>query len=84
MTIAPRLRQLALEVSRMERHATQQSQLLDSLFDLHNDLTDWAVNTEHEEAALEVMAILEKYVRKAKKGSSDLSVSLALKSESPG
>lgn len=45
-----------------EAHQLSQAAMLDLTFDLHNDLTQWAVNTEHNDAALEVMAILEQYV----------------------
>lgn len=63
MPLAPRLRALVVEVSSLEEKCENQSKLLDSVLDLHNDLTDWATNTEHSEAAMEVMAILEQYAR---------------------
>jgi hypothetical protein len=34
------------------------------MMDLHNDLNEWAVNTEHDRAAEEVMAILDQYLAK--------------------
>jgi hypothetical protein len=37
--------------------------MLDRVLDLHNDLTDWATNTEHSDAAREIMEILERYAR---------------------
>lgn len=65
--LAPQLRQIALDVARIETQTVKQAQMLNSVMDMHNDLTDWATNTEHTEAGLEVMAILETYVQKAAK-----------------
>jgi hypothetical protein len=61
--IAPRLRALAIEISSLEEKANNQSEMLDRVLDLHNDLTDWATNTEHSDAAREIMEILERYAR---------------------
>lgn len=66
LSIAPRAKDVLDEISALEIHAASQTLLLDKLADLHNDLTDWATNTPHEEAALEVMGILEMYVQKTK------------------
>lgn len=63
MPIAPRLRALIVEISAIEDKCENQSEMLDHVLDLHNDLTDWATNTEHSDAAMEVMAILERYAR---------------------
>lgn len=65
--LAPQLRQIALDIARMESQSANQAQMLNSVMDLHNDLTDWATNTEHTEAGLEVMAILETYIKKVVK-----------------
>lgn len=66
LVIAPRAKDVMDQVGALEIHAANQALLIDKLADLHNDLTDWATNTEHEQAALEVMAILELYVQKVK------------------
>lgn len=63
MPIAPQLKALITEVSALEARAENQANMLDSTFDLHNAITDWATNTEHSDAAMEVMAILEQFVR---------------------
>lgn len=70
MHLATDLEQLVCGVTALELRADKQRIILDGLADLHNDLTDWATNTEHETAALEVMAILEQHVQKTtRKGS---------------
>lgn len=63
MPIAPRLRALVVEISALEVKCNNQSTLIDCTLDLHNELTDWATNTEHGDAAMEVMAILEKFAQ---------------------
>lgn len=59
--IAPHLESLMIQAQAMDRQNVARAEMLDRTFDLHNDLTDWATDTEHGGAALEVMAILEKY-----------------------
>lgn len=67
MELAIQFEQFTSAVSALEKRVDSQGQIIDSLADLHNDITDWAVNTEHESAALEVMAILEQYIQHASK-----------------
>lgn len=74
--LAPQIRQLAYDVARIETQSVKQQQMLNAVFDLHNDLTDWATNTEHEEAALEVMAILEIYAKKVAKPKPGIHISV--------
>lgn len=62
MHLADRLRSLALEVSDVELRLAGRTEILDCMMDLHNDLNQWAVNTTHEAAAEEVMAILDRYL----------------------
>lgn len=64
MHVADQLRTLALSVSDVELKLAGRSEILDCMMDLHNDLNDWAVNTEHDAAADEVMAILDQYLLK--------------------
>lgn len=61
-SLASQLRTLALGVAATEARSENQQALLDKTMDLHNDLTDWACNTEHTEAAAEIMELLERYV----------------------
>lgn len=61
--IAPQIRALLDQAEATDLHAASCTEMLDATFDLHNDLTDWACNTEHATAAAEVMEILEKYAR---------------------
>jgi hypothetical protein len=60
--LAPHLRALAIEVSKIEGRNAAQAVQLDKLYDFHNDITDWVTNTVHEEAAAEINALLEKCV----------------------
>jgi hypothetical protein len=66
MALASELRDVAAQIGVLEQRANVQAVVIDHLADLHNDLTDWATNTEHEQAALEVMSILEQYIQKSK------------------
>lgn len=65
MAIAPQVQAFAEQVATLETRLAVREQMLTRLMDLHNDLLDWAVNTEHAEAAMEVGAILETYIKKA-------------------
>jgi hypothetical protein len=56
------LRSLALDVSDIELKLSARNGMLDAMMDLHNDLNGWAVNTEHDQAAEEVMAIVDQYL----------------------
>lgn len=64
MLLAQELRSLVVSVAHTEAQNAHRITMLDGVFDLFNDLTDWATNTEHGDAALEVMSILEQYARK--------------------
>lgn len=79
--LAPAVESLLAAVKNADSMMSSQRTLLDRTFDLHNDLTDWATNTEHTEAALEVMAILEKYVAVTMK---DPALNEVLSPEQPG
>lgn len=68
MKLAPRFEELLGELMLIEGSMDTQRAMLDHTFDLHNDLTDWAVNTGHSEAADEVLAILERYARPKYRG----------------
>lgn len=59
--IAPQMKALVDLCHDADLRLAAQGAMLDRTFDLHNDLTDWATNTEHDEAAMEVMAILDQY-----------------------
>lgn len=65
MAIAPQAKAFAEQVALLETKLDVREQMLTRLMDLHNDLLDWTTNTEHAEAALEVGAILETYIKKA-------------------
>lgn len=69
MQIAPQLEEFARRVRIIEKAAGSNAVMLDTVMDLYNDLTEWATSTEHDEAAMEVMAILEQYVQKSKANS---------------
>jgi len=62
--LSDQLRSLCLAVSDVELRLAGRSEILDCMMDLHNDLNEWAVNTEHDRAAEEVMAILDQYLAK--------------------
>lgn len=59
MHLGQSLRSLALNVSDVELKLAARNGMLDAMMDMHNDLNRWAVNTEHDQAAEEVMAILD-------------------------
>ena len=62
--LAPQLEQLLSAARAQDAAVTAQRAMLDKKLDLFNDLTDWAANTKHGEAAVEVTQILEKYAQK--------------------
>lgn len=64
MHLASQLRALALSVSDAELKLAGRTEILDCMMDLHNELTRWSVNTEHDSAAAEVMAIVDQYLVK--------------------
>lgn len=68
MKLAPRFEELLGELSLIEGSMDAQRVMLDHTFDLHNHLTEWAVNTDHEQAAKEVLAILERFARPKYRG----------------
>ena len=74
MTLSQDLFKVADQLSALEAHVKSMSTMLDRVLDLHNDLTDWATNTDDEKSAMEVMGILEMYVQKAP-NSSNVTVS---------
>ena len=59
MHLGQSLRSLALGVSDLELKLAARNGMLDAMMDMHNDLNRWAVDTEHDQAAQEVMAILD-------------------------
>jgi hypothetical protein len=65
--LASQLRSLALAVSDVELKLAGRSEILDCMMDLHNDLTQWSVDTEHGKAAEEVMAIVDEYLLRVQK-----------------
>lgn len=70
MTLSDDLRVVAQQLSELEKQFEAQRTMLNSVLDLHNDLTDWATDAADERSATEVMGILEMYVQKSKvKGS---------------
>ncbi len=64
--LGTQLRSLAVEAEAIEARSNRRGMLLDQSMDLHNDLTDWACNTEYVDAAAEITAILEKYTVSAR------------------
>lgn len=62
MHLSDQLRALALGVADVELKLEARSAILDVMMDLHNDLNEWAVNTEHDAAAQEVMTILDQFL----------------------
>jgi hypothetical protein len=64
--LAPQAKAFLEDLQRLENHSHSQTILLDGYADLHNELTDWATNTEYSEAADEVMAILEGYLQRSR------------------
>lgn len=59
--LGTQLRSLAVEAEALEAKSNRRGMLLDRSMDLHNELTDWACNTDHADAAEEVTRILDKY-----------------------
>lgn len=59
--LAPQLEEIITIARDQDEALVSQRLMLDRTFDLHNDLTDWAADTQHAEAAAQIMAILEKY-----------------------
>lgn len=66
MHLGTSLRSLSIEVSDVELKLAARNVMLDAMMDLHNDLNDWAVNTDHGQAAEEVMVILDQYIENAR------------------
>jgi len=64
VSLGSTLRSLALSVSDLELKLAGRTEILDCMMDLHNELNVWAVNTEHDQASQEVMAILDQYLAK--------------------
>lgn len=60
-TLSQQLRMLALKMSRHERATANMTEMLDNTLDLHNALIEWICNTDHDDAADEISAILEVY-----------------------
>jgi hypothetical protein len=60
------LRSLALSVSDVELKLEARNAMLDAMMDLHNELNAWSLNTEHDLAAVEVTAILDRYLESAR------------------
>jgi DNA-binding FadR family transcriptional regulator len=65
-SLSSQLRSLAIQVAEHERQASASSNMLDTTFDLHNELTNWICNTDHDEAAEEVSKILEAHLHRSK------------------
>lgn len=64
MHLASQLHSLALSVSDLELRLEGRTEILDCMMDLHNDLSRWSVNTAHDQAAKEVMEIVDQYLLK--------------------
>lgn len=62
--LASRLRSTALDVSRMQGRSEIMSRSIDSFLDMVNDLYNWAADSDNQEAALQVLAIIDQYHRK--------------------
>lgn len=62
-SVAPQLRELALQVSAIESKNNRQSDMIEKCLDMHNELVDWACNTADTESSEQVLKIVEKYLQ---------------------
>lgn len=61
--LAPQLQELISAAKSADDKLSAQRAMLDARLDLHNELTDWVANTDHGDAAAEVLEILERNVQ---------------------
>jgi hypothetical protein len=59
--IAPRITQLAQDALELDTRLTCYAAMLDQALGMYVDIYEWAANTEHSEAAAEVLAILDRH-----------------------
>lgn len=65
MSLTTRMRLIQLEVGQIERNNASLQGMLDVALAMYNSLMDWAVNTEHADAAAEIQQILESHMKAA-------------------
>lgn len=72
-SIAPRVRSIGMEIAKLESSLSKKSETLDRYLDFHSAINHWILNTEHDQASLDIIRLMNQYLKVSEHSTSDVS-----------